>query len=105
MASRLLSLLAFLNSDDIYVPLFYELLGSNTGIHNDLNRSSPQWQRFLSPQSPLDMHNLESAFAVLQTYALLHLFFYHSTMPLSCKRVLFNGSKAPNQSSHATQCR
>ena len=65
VASRLLSLLAFLNFDDIWVGLFSgSYVGSETG-------AELTWQPLVSPDAPLDLYALESAFETLQTYSLV----------------------------------
>ena len=56
-AARLLSLLAFLNFDDIFPALF--------------EQSAGEWQSYLSPDSPPDPYTVEAAFGVLQTYSLI----------------------------------
>ena len=57
IAARLLSLLAFLNFDDIFPALF--------------EQSAGEWQSYLSPDSPPDPYTMEAAFGVLQTYSLI----------------------------------
>jgi hypothetical protein len=57
MAVRLLSLLMFLNFDDIFPALF--------------EQSTGEWQSYLSPDSPPDLYAVEALFEVLQTYSLI----------------------------------
>jgi tetratricopeptide (TPR) repeat protein len=71
VASRLLSLLAFLNFDNIWLGLFNR---SRVGPDPPLQAKTSTgqtWQSLISPDAPLDLYTLESAFAVLQTYSLV----------------------------------
>jgi tetratricopeptide (TPR) repeat protein len=72
VAARLLSLLAFLNFDDISPALFERVhaLGPPLGKGNESDRL---WQSYLSPDGPMDQYAVESAFVVLQTYSLVQL--------------------------------
>jgi tetratricopeptide (TPR) repeat protein len=71
VASRLLSLLAFLNFDDIWVGLFSgSYVGSGLSSHAETGAEST-WQPLVSPDAPLDLYALESAFETLQTYSLV----------------------------------
>ena len=71
VASRLLSLLAFLNFDDIWVGLFSRsYVGSGLSSHAETGAEST-WQPLVSPDAPLDLYALESAFETLQTYSLV----------------------------------
>jgi tetratricopeptide (TPR) repeat protein len=65
VASRLLSLLAFLNFADIFLDLFFP------DTSNDSSVSGQQWRSFVSPDAPLDRYAVESAFSALQTYSLI----------------------------------
>jgi tetratricopeptide (TPR) repeat protein len=75
VASRLLSLLAFFNFDDI----FFDPFISRTNPDNNLNVQSEdkvkannqRWRSFVSPEACLDQYEIESAFAVLQTFSLV----------------------------------
>jgi tetratricopeptide (TPR) repeat protein len=70
VASRLLSLLAFLNSNDIWLGLFNRsCIGSGVSLQAKTSRQT--WQSLVSPETPLDLYALESAFTVLQTYSLV----------------------------------
>ena len=71
MAERLLSLLAFLNFDDIFPALFERLRGGERQVGSVREASDPRWQSYLSPNSPLDPYTVERAFRVLQTYSLI----------------------------------
>ena len=71
VASRLLGLLAFLNFNDIWLGLLNSsCVGS--GLPLQAKTSTRQtWQSLISPDAPLDLYALESAFTVLQTYSLV----------------------------------
>jgi hypothetical protein len=66
MASRLLSLVAFLNFDDI----FLDLLNSHVPAGDEAN-TNRRWRSFISLETSVNRHDVESAFAVLQTYSLV----------------------------------
>jgi tetratricopeptide (TPR) repeat protein len=71
VASRLLSLLAFLNFDNIWLGLFNRsCVGSDLPLQAKTS-TGKTWQSLISPDAPLDLYALESAFAVLQTYSLV----------------------------------
>jgi tetratricopeptide (TPR) repeat protein len=71
VASRLLSLLAFLNFDDIWIGLFSgSYVGPGLSSHAETGAEST-WQPLVSPDAPLDLYTLESAFEALQTYSLV----------------------------------
>jgi tetratricopeptide (TPR) repeat protein len=70
VASRLLSLLAFLNFDDIWVGLFNRSYVSS-GLSSHAETGESTWQPLVSPDAPLDLYVLESAFETLQTYSLI----------------------------------
>ena len=70
MAARLLSLLAFLNFDDIFPTLFGFAGGIKTkGVASEASKR--RWQAYLSPDSLPDRYAIEGAFEVLQTYSLI----------------------------------
>jgi tetratricopeptide (TPR) repeat protein len=71
VASRLLTLLAFLNFDDIFLDLFGTGSSSREATETKTGTGGPQWQMFVSPEASLDRYAVESAFAVLQTYSLV----------------------------------
>jgi ankyrin repeat protein/tetratricopeptide (TPR) repeat protein len=64
MAARLLSLLAFLNFDDIFLDLF-------TASRDNATNVDRRWRSFVSPEVSFDRIDVELAFTVLQTYSLL----------------------------------
>ena len=66
VASRLLSLLAFLNFDDIFLDLF-----GRTSSVDEHGSETQSWQTLILPEGPLDTDTLDSAFEVLQTYSLI----------------------------------
>jgi tetratricopeptide (TPR) repeat protein len=68
MAARLLSLLAFLNFDDIFPALFGRF---KSGDNPATEGSDRRYQSYLSPDSPIDQYAIEEAFGVLQTYSLI----------------------------------
>ena len=72
-AARLLSLLAFLNPDDIFPALFERLKGEEKLAAAAVASEAPdrQWQLYVSPDSPADQYSVEAAFGVLQTYSLV----------------------------------
>ena len=67
IAANLLSLLAFLNSDDIYPTLFE--FGDSDECQDVQNR--PKWQLFLSPQKPINDKGIKAAMSVLEMYWLV----------------------------------
>ena len=71
VAARLLSLLAFLNFDDIFPGLFEWQTHARGPPLDKSNESDLHWQSFLSPDAPMDRYTIESAFTVLQTYSLV----------------------------------
>lgn len=70
VASRLLTLLAFLNFDDIF-DLFGIEDTSKGAIETSVNAGGPRCQLPLLSDSALDRYAVESAFAGLQTYSLV----------------------------------
>jgi hypothetical protein len=71
VASRLLSLLAFMNYDDIFLALFYPATRNTNQQSEEVTASGQQWTALISPEEPLDVSIVESAFEVLQTYSLV----------------------------------
>jgi tetratricopeptide (TPR) repeat protein len=75
VASRLLSLLAFFNFDDIFFDPFISRTNPNNNpdVQRDdwVNLNNQRWRVFVSPDASLDQYEVESAFAVLQTFSLL----------------------------------
>ena len=71
IAARLLSLLAFLNFDDIFPTLFGPFAGGIKTIEGVNKASKQRWRAYLSPDSPPDSYAIEGAFEVLQTYSLI----------------------------------
>jgi hypothetical protein len=71
IAARLLSLIAFLNFDDIFPALFEQLRGGE-GLAGSIREASDgQWQLYLLPDSLADQYAVEAAFGVLQMYSLI----------------------------------
>jgi hypothetical protein len=64
VARRLLSLLAFLNFDDIFPALFERLAGEEK-LATEGEASDRQWQYYVSPDDPADQYAAEAAFGVL----------------------------------------
>ena len=71
MAARLLSLLSFLNFDDIFPTLFERPTGEEKPRAAVREGPDRQWQSYVSTDGPIDQYAIEAAFAVLQTYSLL----------------------------------
>jgi tetratricopeptide (TPR) repeat protein len=75
VASRLLSLLAFFNFDDIFFDPFISRTNpnNNADVQPDdwVNLNNQRWRVFVSPEASLDQYEVESAFAVLQTFSLV----------------------------------
>jgi tetratricopeptide (TPR) repeat protein len=71
MAARLLSLLAFLNFNDIFPALFKRFRDEKKLTGDVSEASNRRWQSYLSPDCPADPYALEAAFAALQTYSLV----------------------------------
>lgn len=69
-ASQLLSLLAFLNSDDIFMALF-SMIEDQQSSQADISDAIPSWQSTLFPERPCDIYTLEAAFRILETYSLV----------------------------------
>jgi tetratricopeptide (TPR) repeat protein len=70
-ATRLLSLLAFLNFDDIF-PALFEWLTGEEKLTAAVNKTPDrQWQLYFSPDGSADQYAIEAAFGVLQTYSLV----------------------------------
>jgi tetratricopeptide (TPR) repeat protein len=70
-AARLLSLLAFLNFDDIFPALFERLKGEEKLAAAASEAPDRQWQSYVSSDNPADQYAVEAAFRVLQTYSLV----------------------------------
>ena len=71
IAARLLSLIAFLNFDDIF-PALFEQLRRGEGLAGSIREASDgQWQLYLSPDGLADRYAVEAAFGVLQMYSLV----------------------------------
>jgi hypothetical protein len=64
-ASRLLTLLAFLNFNDIFLDLFSVEGTSREVSATNGHVGDSSWQIFVSPEIPLDRYAVESVFAVL----------------------------------------
>jgi tetratricopeptide (TPR) repeat protein len=71
MAARLLSLLAFLNFDDIFPALFERSTDRTKLIGGTSEASDRRWQVYLLPDSPLDPYAIQGAFEILRTYSLI----------------------------------
>jgi hypothetical protein len=71
MAPRLLSLLAFLNFDDIFPELFERLTRRRKPATDKNDASYQEWQSYLSPDGSADQYAVEAAFEALQTYSLI----------------------------------
>ena len=71
MAARLLSLLAFLNFNDIFPALFKRPTGEEKLAAAVSKAPDRQWQSYFSPDGPADQYAVEAAFRVLQTYSLV----------------------------------
>jgi tetratricopeptide (TPR) repeat protein len=71
IAARLLSLLAFLNFDDIFPALFKRSTGGKKPTGGASEAPDRQWQLYLSPGGWADPYAAEAAFEVLQTYSLI----------------------------------
>lgn len=65
MVASLLSLLAFLNFNDIFPALFERLTGEEKLTAATSEEPSRQWQSYLSPGGSLDQYAVEAAFEVL----------------------------------------
>ena len=78
-AARLLSLLAFINFEDIFISLFIRnsaniFTGNSPHTANELQvprLSERPWQSFLSGGQTWTIHQVESAFETLQNYSLI----------------------------------
>ena len=72
-AARLLSLLAFLNFDDIFPALFERRPDEEKPVAAAAASKAPdrEWQSYFSPDAPADRYAVETAFRVLQTYSLV----------------------------------
>jgi tetratricopeptide (TPR) repeat protein len=71
MASRMLTLLAFLNFDDIFLDLFYYDTGSTARLYHGKTGSSREWWSFIACGDIVYPYTVESAFAILCTYSLV----------------------------------
>ena len=70
-ASQLLSVLAFMNFDDIFISLFDRNTMHVTERSETLSSSSPTWRSYVFPETDGSIYELESAFQTLQTYSLV----------------------------------
>ncbi|RYP57926.1 hypothetical protein DL769_009196 [Monosporascus sp. CRB-8-3] len=68
-ACRLLTLLAFLNYDDISLGLFMPDTEAGERESPDQAQYSGSWRSVISPSEMLDMYGIEECFRVLQTYS------------------------------------
>ena len=71
MAARMLSLLAFLNFDDIFLDLFRPDLSSTARLEDGVPCSGRGWWSFVAGGDIVDRYSVESAFDVLCTYSLV----------------------------------
>ncbi|KAK3169846.1 hypothetical protein OEA41_009230 [Lepraria neglecta] len=70
-ASRLLSVLAFMNFDDIFISLFDRKATHITEPLEALSSSAQTWWLYIFPETDGNSYELESAFQTLQTYSLI----------------------------------
>ncbi|RMZ77267.1 hypothetical protein DV738_g4548, partial [Chaetothyriales sp. CBS 135597] len=74
-AAQLLTMLAFLNNDDIYLALFgldSEALGTH---HRNIEHQDPQvkeWRNVFFPERQLDLYVVEESFKILEQYCLVY---------------------------------
>ena len=67
----MLSVLAFMNSDNIFISLFEWDATHVTEPPETLSLSAPTWRSYIFPDTDGDLYELESAFRTLQTYSLV----------------------------------
>ena len=70
-ASRLLSVLAFMNFDDIFISLFNRNAIHVIETRETLSLSAQTWWLYIFPGTDGNSYELESAFQTLQTYSLV----------------------------------
>ena len=70
-ASRLLSVLAFINFDDIFIGLFDPSVIHITEPPETPSSSAQTWRSYIFPETDGNSYELESAFQTLQTYSLV----------------------------------
>ena len=70
-ASRLLSVLVFMNFDDIFISLFDRNAIHITEPLEALSLSAQTWRLYIFPETDGNLYELESAFQTLQTYSLV----------------------------------
>jgi NB-ARC domain len=70
-AGRSLSVLAFVNFDDIYMGLFDPRVIHAMHQSESTSSSTQTWRSFIFPDTEWSLYGLESAFGILQTYSLL----------------------------------
>ena len=69
--SRLLSVLAFMNFDDIFIGLFDRSAINVTEPPETPSSSAQTWRSYIFPETDGNSYELESAFQTLQTYSLV----------------------------------
>ena len=71
VAARLLSVMAFINSDDIFLGLFDQSLDGFSQQSHTTPSPFPTWRLFLASEADWNLHTLKSAFETLQRYSLI----------------------------------
>jgi len=71
MTARMLSLLAFLNFNDIFLDLFCPDTSSVARLNDGVTGSGQGWRSFVAGGDLVDRYMVESAFAILRTYSLV----------------------------------
>jgi hypothetical protein len=71
MAARLLSVLAFLNFDDIFSALFERFIDGVKITERAPEAFDRRWQLYLSADAPADQYAIEGDFTILQAYSLI----------------------------------
>ena len=60
-----------MNYDDIFLALFQPASSNANQQSEEVATSGQQWAALISPEEPLDVSIIKSAFEVLQTYSLV----------------------------------
>ncbi|KAI9874743.1 MAG: hypothetical protein M1830_009336 [Pleopsidium flavum] len=71
LACNLLTMLAFLNPEDISLDLFTIALSENSRQESEKIDPTSAWQKSVSPETRLDIYDIEEAFAVLESFSFI----------------------------------
>ncbi len=70
-ASQILTFLAFLHFDDIFMDLFDQPVKDGKLEHQDTGKHNITWQSMMSSEESFGIYIIEAAFRTLQSYSLV----------------------------------